>query len=92
MGNMFWGVAELPECVGDARNGFRKKLFFDIFKSFSTFLALGISDPGQIRGFSGFWRLRGRNRPRYEHVGGPARSNRSRNPSKGCLGQLFPEY
>ena len=34
MGNMFSGVTKLPECVGDARNGSRKKLFFDIFEVF----------------------------------------------------------
>ena len=33
MGNMFWGVAELPErvAVGDARNGSGKKLFLRFF-------------------------------------------------------------
>ena len=76
---------------GMCRNDPRTSLEKVIFWSFHYFWHL-VSDPGQILGFSRFWRLRGRNRPRYEHVGGPVRSNRPQNPSKGCLGQLFPEY
>ena len=76
-------------CRNDPRTSLEKVIFWDFLK-FSSFWHL-VSDSGQILGFSRFWRLRGRNRPRYEHVGGPARSNRPQNPSKGCLGQLFPE-
>ena len=78
-------------CVGTIPGQVSKKLFFEIFWSFHHFWHL-VSDPGQILGFSRFWRLRGRNIPRYEHVGGPWHLNRPQNPSKGCLGQLFPEY